>query len=684
MNSHIRLVFASFALLALPGLSRAALLMGEDWRDITAEEKSATASTIDPDAGAEVLYEEIKLNDNSEMTGVDIKNLLQQPDSHDLSKISMIFRLKVYDNRGIESLKQFYVDQDERTSISEIVARVVCPEGEIIPLKSSDIFRRNVAEYDGKSAERVSFAFPRLKPGCIVDIALRGVRHTSMDGVFCPMYTILPVREGHILVRPHAGKRTTYNFSGLPEGLKMRWSGFLEGVAHDIPTVSTEPYSPPALSLAPWVMMHYAPYKEDVKKPDQYWKSYSVFLDDRVRYKVGTGEAIRAKAAALTAGVSDSKEKLRRLYDFCETEITNIDCAHSGYTPADYAAFDKEDDTSEILKNGRGHTGDIAILFASLARASGFEVNLALCNDRSYIEWSRDCMSEIMVPDLLVAIKDGNNWTFYQPGVPFLPFGMLRAGNEGAVAILGDPDKRSVTQTQVAPSSASQILRTGNFVLDEDGTLHGSGVFKYSGHLAYEAQNKWVAQSRNEREKSFSEEIREMIPGAEVTDVEFMNLNEPEKELEVHFTLSASGYADVSGDRILVPPSLFEKGITPVFTSDTRKAPIRFPYASETHDKIKIQYPVGFAVEAGLARAGLPPSKGIAFTCETGMANNDNAITFSRDFRNSLSRVSVNQYPVLKKIFDVVYQQDHHVISLHRIPPAPAESASATASTTAP
>ncbi|HNX05733.1 MAG TPA: DUF3857 domain-containing protein, partial [Opitutales bacterium] len=522
MHNHIRLLrktLVSILLVSSATLCHAGIFAGDSWRDISEEDKAQTASTIDPEAGAEILYLEEKVNDNDPLSNGTIPHMQNQPgsESNRFARLHRYIRVKAFDERGVEKLKEYYTDVDSEFNVTDVAARVVQPDGSITLVDDRDIFKREVLRDGDNRIERISFAFPNLTPGSILEVQVQAYTRHAMSDLFFSFGAPLPIRDAVLLIKPSEGRLCYFNYNNIPGGVHAGWSDYHKAEVHNIHAYSDDPYQPPLLSQRPWISARYA-YSKEETKPDKYWMYYSMFLDDWSRFKVGGGVDIRKKADVLTGGITDPKERLRRLYNFCQSEIVNTDCENSGFLASDIRGLGKNDNSAETLSNARGNTTDISLLFASLARAAGFEVNLALCNDKTLIDWDPKALNYRMVPEFLVAVKDGEKWGFYEPGIPFLPFGMIRPGNEMTTAILGHPDKATLVQTPFAPSSASQLIRAGTFSIDEDGTLHGEATFKYSGHRARQAKNDWVGMSQEDREDDFKSSIRDLVPNAEISD----------------------------------------------------------------------------------------------------------------------------------------------------------------------
>ncbi|HNX05854.1 MAG TPA: DUF3857 domain-containing protein, partial [Opitutales bacterium] len=521
------------------------------------------------------------MDDSNELS--DRRPINPSGESLSFCSINIYIRVKIYDERGAEQVKQFSCETPRSTTLKGLTARVIQADGSVTVLDNADLITSDNFRDGDELRTRYRFPIPDLRPGVIVDIKWKETFKGLADDHLFSLGDELPIRTS-LLKFKHREKYICYfNTHNVPDGMKEGNYGVWSAVAQNVPIVPDEPYLPPSFGIQPWVCVFYASNTNYIQR-DEFWKYFSKALDELLRFEGKSGNsAVSAKTAELTRGITDPKEKLRVLYEFCMREIANLDYSNSGYSEADIKEIDDDmewgdvQDSAETLKSGRGHKWEISILFAAMAQSAGFETQIALCNDRSYLEWDINTLTGRMVPSMIVAVKNGDKWEYYQPGAHYMPFGMLRGGNEGTIAVLSNPDKAEFVLTPTAPSTDSVLSRTGTFTIDADGTLQGNAVFHYSGHKATSAKNAYAGMTLEARTDQFEDEVRASVPGAEISELQFDNIDDPCKDLEIRFKMTVPGFAEVTGERLLFQPSVFEKASKPVFTTETRSFDIRFP-----------------------------------------------------------------------------------------------------------
>jgi len=156
------------------------------------------------------------------------------------------------------------------------------------------------------------------------------------------------------------------------------------------------------------------------------------------------------------------------------------------------------------------------------------------------------------------------------------------------------------------------------------------------------------------------------VPTAELSDVEILNVDDPDKDVEVRFHLEVPAYADATDGRLFLMPAVFHKNSTPVFTDEKRIFDIRFPFAWETHDNIRITYPDTFAIEEGNAPKSVIDTPQFSYTVTLGAAKNRSIIVYKRNYKVATMGFPVKIYSDIKSLYDSINTEDHHVLTLHR------------------
>ena len=218
---------------------------------------------------------------------------------------------------------------------------------------------------------------------------------------------------------------------------------------------------------------------------------------------------VKQKAAELTAGISSDEEKLRKIYEFVQKDIKNLSFDRS--LTEEQREDIKVKDADDALKNRAGSSMYIDLLFASLARAAGFNVKLVLSGNRSdnFFNPDKYPLSEFYSSGLLllsVSATSGN--TTIRERLICRSADWSGMKKTRPAMIIGDGGYN----WQITPLSdykSSPAKRTGKFKLAEDGTLEGTVKIEYEGHQAIKRRREGYMESQTKREEDYKEEIKE-------------------------------------------------------------------------------------------------------------------------------------------------------------------------------
>lgn len=645
------LLFSLCAVLALAASAAAGDAV--EWRPVTPAELKMDKPVVEPDADAEAIFWEITLDD---------KKRTKMTMSH-------YVRVKIFTERGREKFSKFDIPFVKGIKIENVAARVIRPDGSVTELQPGDIFEREIVKAGKLKVRAKSFAVPNIEPGVIVEYQYEEVRkNDSVSGERLSFQRDIPMQKVAYYVRPYKDtslETTPYNMTGDTRFVDDRErKGFQVLSRTNVPALKDEPYMPPEDEVRQWVFLRYITLGSLLN-----WANLSMNYQGLLKEVAKPDKTIRRKAEELTAGAGSEDEKLRRLYDFVQNDIKNV--TYDTTLTEDERDNLKLKDADDVLKRGMGTSGFIDLLFAALAQGAGFNVNLAVSGDRSEQFFNPNkYKSTSFIRPCCIAVKVNDQWKFFNPGTPFLPYGKLVWYEEDVVAMLVGDGGYMWIETPLSNPEDSPAKRTGRFKLLEDGTLEGTARIEYSGHQAISRRRDAYEDSQAKREEDFREEIRKRISTAEISDLRIENFNDPNKPLAYEFKMKVPNYAQKTGKRLFFKPSVFEYGADPVFSAATRTYDVYFPYPWSEEDDIEIRLPEGHDLDNADSPGDVADPNGItSLKIGIGVDREVNTLVFSRKFHfggGGNIFFKVGSYPALKNLFDAFNQSDQHQITLKK------------------
>ncbi|HEY0428114.1 MAG TPA: DUF3857 domain-containing protein [Pyrinomonadaceae bacterium] len=649
--SFKRQLFLSIVFCAV--LVSSAFASGDDdaWRPVNPSELQMKTPQVDPDADAEAIFWEVRLDDRK----------------RDKLFYNHYVRVKIFTERGREKFSKFDIPFMKGKKVEDVAARVIKPDGTIIELQPSDIFERDIIQFGKIRVRAKSFAVPGIEPGVIVEYRYKETfKGDSADGEHLYFQRDIPIQRATYAVRPFKDSTLGFDFHNMPPTrFQQDGDGFYVATLTNVPAFKEEPQMPPDDESRQWVYLSYRNVLSSFS-----WGFFGRTIGQAFGKIIEPTSDIKRKADELTSGATTQSEKLKRIYDFTQKQIRNIsfDPTVSDEQRANFKVKDGDD----VLRRAMGSERDIAFLFAALAKAAGFDAHFVLSGDRSenFFNPDRNVGGSYVRPAGVAVELEHDGWVFLNPGVPYLPYGKLFWYQEGVYAMLASSNDFLWKKTLMTDYASSPAKRIGKFKLSEDGTLEGTVRIEYEGHRAISRRQTEYKNSPAKREENIKAELKERMSTAEISELSIENFDDASKPLIYSYKIRVPNYAQKTGKRLFLQPGFFEYGTKPLFSSATRIHPIYFSYAWLDEDNIEIQLPKGFATENAESPGDVIENQKIgALSANIYVDKAANLLKYKRKFffgagGNILFPVA--SYEPLKFLFDNFHKADMHTVTLRQ------------------
>jgi len=625
----------------------------DDWKPIDPAQLALKTPVVEKDADAEAIFWEVRINDSAE----------------DLV-FSHYLRIKVFTERGKESQSKIDIPYAGRNRIIDIAARTIKPDGSIVELKKDAIFDRTVIKAGDIKVKVKSFAMPSIEPGVIIEYRWKEIRPNQLaNNVRLQFQREIPVQFVKYYLKPaqsdmmYANLGMSYKmFNGEGTPPVKEKDGFYTTTMTNVPALHEEPRMPPENQIKIWMLLFYS--RDKVQPPQDYWPKLGKELFEAVKSYMKVNDDVKKAAVAAIGDASSPDQKLQRLYEFCRTKIKNTSSVTSGLTDAEREKLRKNESPADTLKRGIGNGSDIDQLFAAMASAAGFDVRAAILSDRSDVFFDKNFTNSYFLRDIDIAVKVGNEWKFFEPGTPYIPFGMIRWQQEAIPALICDPKQSDFVQTPGSSADKSVQRRSGTLKLAEDGTLEGDLRMEYTGHLAVEKKRQNEDDSQSQREETLKEMMKARMSTAELSNIKIENVIDQDKPFVYSFHIRVPGYAQKTGKRLFLQPAVFQKGIAALFPANNRKLSIYFHYAWKEEDEVTISLPPGFALENADSPGPIKAGDVCQYNVSMGVTADRTQLILKRSFTFNSLIFPASSYTPLKNLFDMVHDSDNHTITL--------------------
>ena len=647
----------------------------KDWESITLAELAQKKPKIDPDSDAEFIFSKSVYDDSGNWRDSDgrsetIFNRVRQQNNSKRDKLIQYYnRAKIFTERGLEYFTVLKIEiPNAETYLHGFKARVINPDGSVEEVKHKEFHTQKVYESDNDIRYIKSVSLPGLSVGCIIEYKYSLIRETKYvySFQFIQLMEDFPIwkRVAEIKSNSLFASRTRALNIKLDSVKKVPWGVRVEHA--NMPGRKTEPFLPPWMEIEPYISLMYTTDTR-MPKPKIYWKQRAGEIKKYEKSHIKPNNFRVVKVAKELFGANeDPYESLRKAYQYVTNNIKNLHSPFSGYTNEDIKDFKENKSAAAVIKKGYGWPEEINWVFASLAAAAGFEVHFVDCENRREFRFKENITEPMNLYDRIIAVQKHGQWRYFDPGAHYMPFEQIPARNRGGVILFGDPKNVQFYKIPPSKSEYSPIHREGKFSITKEGTLEGTVTIKYGGFNAIWRKNTFDNITRDESKEEILNTLKVRLPLAQIDNFSIQNLSTREKDLIIGYDVKIPAYGEVLGSRIFLDPGFFEKGKSPVFEKDTRLFNIEQKYPFEIHDSISFSFPEGYKLEEA-ASPGLPiQTPIISYSAAIGTNKQETRLLYKRDFKADFQTLPVKFYRDVKNIYDEVYRQDQHSLSLKK------------------
>jgi hypothetical protein len=633
-----------------------------EFRPVSASELALKESRIEKNADAEVLEWDVRITDT----------LVNHEYEH--HAVEQYLRVKIFTDKGKDERGVVKIEYLDKEGIGDIAGRTIAPDGTITEMSRDAVFDKVVVKAGGFKVKERSFALPNVTPGAIIEYHWNQFRDEGLER-YLPLSLQLdvPVDQVTYHVKPvNDPMLFHYHMRSMPINcqvgeFKPEGNGYYVTTARNIPAFKPEPQMPPPDFVKQWILVY---YDEDDRNPDGYWNSIGRQYYQEYKKKLKVNGDVKQIAEATIAGAKTDDEKVEKLLLYCRHNLKDIN--GDEITTQEKDKLKLNFTTADTLRRGKGTSDDIQFAFAALATAAGFDARPAYLPDRSEFLFNKKFQTSYFMRAHDIAVQVDGKWKFYDVSSQNLPPGVLRWQQQGVEALITDPKTPTFAVTPMTTAADSRTARIASMKLSPDGTLEGDVRVILSGLPAYNWRERLGSAADGEREEHLKDGLKRRFADFDLSAATFRAGENVADPVGYRYHVKVNNYAQRTGKRLFLTPAFFEVGIGPRFPESKRQFGIYFDYPWTETDILDIQLPPGYELDH--ADAPRPVNFAPAGTYKVSMSiSKENVLHYQRDFvfgNSNTILVTVENYAILKKIFDAIHDGDGHMLTLKAKPTA--------------
>ncbi len=417
--------------------------------------------------------------------------------------------------------------------------------------------------------------------------------------------------------------------------------------------VSYEPYQPhwdeinTAVYIAP-AQFEIGDYKGEMSS----WKNLGLFIKDLNNGRQELPDNIKSDIHKLTDNVTDTKEKVKLLYDYLQknTRYISVQIGMGGWQTYDakYVATKKYGDC-KALSN----------YMVSLLKEMNLPAKYVLVNAGAYKKGLSEEFPSPYFNHAIMCVPLPKDTIWLECTSQTNSAGFMGSFTGNRKALLIDDDGGHVVTTPVYKAKDNLQLRKVYASISEEGTLTAEVDTHYTGIQQEDVNGLMHSFTEEEKKKYLNNTLN--LPTYSVEKFNYKETMGLIPAVDEHLSLTALNYATITGKRFFITPNFFNRSTNKLEEEKKRKYDIQFFASYIDVDTIQIKIPANYSVESMPKDVELKTAYGnysISYSIK------DNFINVLRKNERNEGRFAKSEYEAILSYFKTIYKTDRNRIVL--------------------
>lgn len=412
-----------------------------------------------------------------------------------------------------------------------------------------------------------------------------------------------------------------YNFQGQPSETKDQKSQSYYWEVKQIPAFKPEPYAPNPdeyrihVKIAPQDFIYYSS-----KGSYNNWEELGKWIyTDLVSKKQNTSPEMAEKVKELIDGLSDPKEKARRIYSYVQqkTRYISVQIGLGGFQPMP---------AMEVDRLGYGDCKALVSYTQCLLRLadvpSYYCIVFAGSRKRSL---DKNFASMDQANHVILCLPFKTDTTWLECTSQTSPFGFLGDFTDDRLVLACTENGGKILQTPILSAEKNLTQRSAELFVDENGNVKGKLNTSFKG-AQYDNYEQLIAESPEEQLKSLKRLYD--LDNINFSNVKFNQLKTEDPQTTESFDLVIKNYVPQTQSRSYLVLNAFNK-MNAAPDVMNRKRPLYIGRGYSEEDYLTYSLPSNYKIEAGPQEINLASEFG---TYHMKMTQTGNKISYTRKF----------------------------------------------------
>jgi hypothetical protein len=439
-----------------------------------------------------------------------------------------------------------------------------------------------------------------------------------------------------------------FNYPGEPVITEDKGQKTLKWEVKNLKGIVRAYASPPLRELT--TMVYFAPTDFEIqgyKGNMSSWQELGKFQYALNTKRDELPDKIVQKVSALTAGITDDREKVKLLYNFLQknTRYISIQLGVGGWQPFE-AAF--------VADKGYGDCKALTNYMYSLLKAAGIKANYTLVyagegGENNFIE---DFPSR-QFNHAILCVPFPKDTIWLECTSQDTPPGYMGEFTGNRKALLITENGGVVVSTPHYGIKENLLLRSIAAAIETDGTLNMKVQTRYGGTQQDDLSMMVNSLSKDKVEKILQEELQ--LSTYKVNDFKYEETKSSLPELNEKLDITVNAYATISGKRMFITPNILNRSGRKIDVDEKRSVDFVFNSEWRDEDNYEIEVPEGYELEAQPQDVSLKTKFG---TYSSGVKLDGKKIIYHRVREQYSGRFPAKDQAELAKFYEDINKAD--------------------------
>ena len=444
-----------------------------------------------------------------------------------------------------------------------------------------------------------------------------------------------------------------FNYPGQDNSARISQTNVLSWEIKNLRAIKAEVWQPPLSEVTPCVLLapvnfSWGGYSGDMNN----WADFGKFQNQLNTGRTDLPDAIKQEVHLLTDTAKNIPEKVQILYRYLQanTRYIGIQLGIGGWQPlpAKFVAEKKYGDCKALTNYM------ISLLQEAGVKADYVEVNAGkrLMYHGLYEDFPDQAFNHV-----ICCVPDGKDSIWLETTDQTISCGYLSSFTGNRKAFLIDESGGHIVNTPSYTSEDNQQRRNIQATIDSEGNLTAKVDTRYKGFEQDDLQLKINSESNEKLMDGLKEAFD--LPTYDINNFHYDEQKGTIPAVDEKITITAPGYAIISGKRLFIMPDLLTRNSTQLISASKRKYAIEYPFSFIQADSLTIQIPSGYSVESMPHDVTINNKFG---TYRISYTVTDDHIYLNRYYERSAGKFPATDYQDLSQFYDQMFSADRKKI----------------------